>query len=58
LTLLDCIMSEYALPLDLGDDVPGSALEMPVRRALCLHAVIALRHGWTWASPSYAKRDL
>ena len=51
-------MSEYSLPLDLGDGVPGSAMEMPVRQALCLHAVIALRHGWTWACPSYAKRDL
>ncbi len=58
LTLLDCLLSEYALPLDLGPGVPGSILELPVREALCLHAVIALRHGWTWAGPSYAKRDL
>ena len=51
-------MSEYSLPLDLGEDVSGSAMEMPVRQALCFHAIIALRHGWAWAGPSYAKRDL
>lgn len=48
---MDCLRSEYKLTRD-------QALDTPVREALCEHAVIALRHGWTWACDSYAKRDL
>ena len=52
------MMNEYSMPYDLGFGVLGSALEMPVRQALCLHAVIALRHGWTWGCPSFSARDM
>jgi len=51
-------MNEYAMPFDLGPGVPGSAMEMDVARVFCLHAITALRYGWTWGCPSYSARDM
>jgi hypothetical protein len=44
-------MNEYGWTLD-------QALDLPIRQALCLHTVIALRHGYTWAKASYVERDI
>jgi hypothetical protein len=48
---MDLLMHEYGWSLE-------QAQQTPVREALCLYAVIALRHGYEWAGPSYITRDL
>jgi len=45
------LCSEYGWTLEY-------AMKVPLRRVLCLHSVIALRHGWEWAEMSYTDRDI
>jgi hypothetical protein len=44
-------MSEYGWTIEY-------AMRVPLRRALCLHAAIALREGWEWKDLSYEERDV
>jgi hypothetical protein len=49
--LIDTLMSEYSM-------TRAEVRRTPIAEALALRTVIALRHGYTWAEPSYAQRDV